>query len=238
MQAITEQPARSTASAGRHDVYAAIHKALRLFMTDTMTLVGAVDPRDDVEVDAAIAQVRALLEALAGHIDHEHHFVHPAIDAVIAGASRAITDDHVEHRQSIADLHDLCGLVEDTRGAPRRHALTRLYLELSRFVGDNLVHLFVEQTEHNRVLWLHYDDEALQALEGRIAATIEPVEMTRMLRWFVPALNAPERAAMIDGIRGAMPPQALDIVLDLARDHLRAGQHARLLADLGFKRAA
>ena len=51
-------PATAT---GRRDFYAPIHKALRLFMTRTLTAVGSADPTDAADVAAALAQVDSLV---------------------------------------------------------------------------------------------------------------------------------------------------------------------------------
>lgn len=229
---IDHRAAAPTANLHRHDVYAGIHKALRLFMTDTLTTVGAVDPRDDGAVVGALAQVTGLLEALEGHIAHENHFVHPMVEAAAPGTTARIAAEHVGHAESIADLRDLCGLVDDTRGASRERALSRLYLRLALFVAENLIHMHDEQTAHNEALWARHDDDALRALEGRIAASVPPLEMSAMLRWFVPAFNAPERAAMLGGLRQTMPSQAFDITLDLGRRFLSEAAYRVLLDDL------
>ena len=53
--------APSQTRAPRHDLYAQIHKALRLAMVDTLTRVGRLDADDEAEVKAAVAAVRDLV---------------------------------------------------------------------------------------------------------------------------------------------------------------------------------
>ena len=60
--------------------------------------------------------------------------------------------------------------------------------------------------------------------------------MFEALHWFFPALNAPERAAMLAGMRQGMPPEAFPGVLGIAEATLSAADYARLQRDLSRRR--
>jgi iron-sulfur cluster repair protein YtfE (RIC family) len=243
MQAISTRDSATVTTAAtepapvRHDIFAAIHKALRLHMTDTLSRVGSADPFDDVQVDAALAQLRELLDFCEQHLDKENTYIHPALEQARAGSAAQTQADHVEHEEAIADLRDLAGLVADTCGAPRSAALTRLYRATARFVGHNFEHMAYEEAEHNAVLWAAYDDAQILQIEQRIVSGMPPAAMMALLRWFLPALNAPERAAMLGGMRSGMPAPAFAGVLELARGCLAPAEHAKLLAALGVSAA-
>lgn len=236
MQAIAPRhstaPAKTAAAPARHDIYAAIHKALRLHMAETLTRIGSADPADGASVDAALAQVRELLELCEHHLENENAVLHPALEQAQPGSASHVEADHLSHREGIADLRDLTGLVADTQGAERAAALTRLYRATATFVGHNLEHMAYEEAEHNAVLWAAYDDAQIRALEQRIVSAIPPEGMMALLRWFLPALNAPERAAMLGGMRAAMPEPAFAGVLAVARERLTPAEHAKLLSAL------
>ena len=53
-------------TAPRVDIYTGFHKALRHFLSDTLSLVGRVDVSDEAELAAALAQACVLLPAGAG----------------------------------------------------------------------------------------------------------------------------------------------------------------------------
>ena len=80
-QAVIEPALADAQQAGRFDLYAGVHKALRLYMTDTLARVGRADPADDDEVAGAIGQLRDLLELCDLHIEDENRFVLPALEA-------------------------------------------------------------------------------------------------------------------------------------------------------------
>jgi hemerythrin-like domain-containing protein len=211
--------------APRTDLYAAIHKALRLFMGDTLGRVGAVDLDDADDCRATFAQVDALLEACRVHLAHENEFVHTAIEARRAGDSLRIAGEHDEHLDAIAGLEaELAAL----RALPTPMAAHRFYRHLARFVGDNLEHMNVEETALNQALWAAYSDAELEAIQQRLVASIAPDEMARVLRWMVPALNPAERAAMLGTLQQQLPPEAMRGVLEIVRPHLDDTAWAKL----------
>lgn len=231
------QPQTAAKAAPRHDGYLGIHKALRLFMCDTLTRIGRTDPTDDAEVRSTLAQLDELLALCELHIKDENDFIHPALEKARHGSSALIDDQHVHHHEAIADLRDLAGLVTDTRGDARHGALNRLYRAMALFVADNFQHMNIEETAHNAVLWAHYTDEQLQAIEHALVASIPPQAMMQALHWFLPGLNAVERAGMLQGMQAGMPPPVFAMVLDIARKTLTLPDYAKLTGALGFPTA-
>jgi hemerythrin-like domain-containing protein len=218
---------RQPAAAGRVDLYAGIHKALRLFMADTLARVGRLDAEDADERAATLAQVDELLGQFRSHVDKENRYVHAALEARCAGASADIAAEHVEHLEAIAALE---AEVVALRALPTPAAAFRLYRRLARFVGENLAHMDVEETALNAALWAAYSDAELMDVHHRILAAIDPQEMARVLRWMVPAMTPAERAEMLS----AMPPAARDAALAIVRPHLDDGAWARLTRALGL----
>lgn len=194
----------------RFNIYAPVHKAVRLFMTDTLQRLGRLDLDDAPDVTAGLDQLDALLDACACHLRHENDFIHPAIEAHSSGASQRIAAEHHEHQDAIATLRTQATAL---RAAPEPAAAHRLYRQLATFIADNFEHMDVEENRHNLALWAAYDDAALQAIEARILASIGPQEMSLWLRWMLPAFSPAERAQLIAGL----PPEAQAPVLASAR---------------------
>ena len=232
--AIPTTPASATPSIGRVDLYAGIHKALRLMMSRTLTRVGSTDPTEADQVAGALDQVTSLLALCELHLKDENQFVHPALERAQPGSAARIAAEHDHHAESIADLRDLAALVADSRDCARAAALGRLYRALALFVADNFLHMHIEETAHNAVLWASYDDAELMAIEQSIVASIPPAAMAESLHWFFPALHAGERAAMLAGMRQGMPPEPFQGILEIARASLRQDEHARLIRALGL----
>ncbi len=210
----------------RFDMYAPIHKALRLFMTDTLRRLGRLDLDDAQDLGAGLDQLEALLDAASSHLQHENDFIHPAIEARRPGISDRIAAEHREHLDTIGTLRMQAA---NLRAAPGAAAAPRLYRQLAAFVAGNLEHWNVEETRHNQALWAGYGDAELQAIEGGILASIGPQEMDLWLRWLVPALNPRERAQLMAGL----PPEAQEPVLSSARAWLDDTAWAKLCRSLG-----
>ena len=88
----------------------------------------------------------------------------------------------------------------------------------------------VEETALNAALWAAYSDAELADVHHRILAAIDAQEMTRVLRWMVPALTPAERAGMLS----AMPPAVRDGALAVVRPHLDDRAWAKLAHALGL----
>ena len=194
MQAIRTdaQPANPTAattpaSAPRVDLYASIHKALRLFMTDTLVRVGRMDLGDTTEAALTLAQTQDLLDLCEAHLAHENEFVHAAIEARQPGGARRTGDDHVEHLASIEALRDETGALQTAAAAHKPALVLRLYRHLALFVAENFQHMHFEETHNNAALWAMYSDAELHALHRRILASIEPQESLLVMRWMIPS---------------------------------------------------
>lgn len=218
-------------TSARHDLYAHIHKALRLFMMDTLQRLGRVDIDDPLDLAVALAQLDALLDAAAHHVEKENGFIHPAIEARRAGASAAIEVEHDDHLDTIATLRAEGAAL---RALPSPAAAHRLYRRLASFVGHNFEHMAVEESRHNQALWAAYTDEELQELHGRILASIPPRQMSETLRWMIPALTPAERADVVRGL----PPEVQGPVLAAARPLLDDTAWAKLCRALGQPSAA
>lgn len=218
----------------RYDGYMGIHKALRLFMTDTLTRIGRTDPGDDVEVSATLAQVRELLGLCELHVKDENDFLHPAMERARPGSAARAQQEHVQHLEAIHDLADLAGLIADTRGAARDTALARLYRAMALFVAENFEHMLIEETRHNAALWAHYSDAELAALHDALLASIPPHEMMTTLRWLVPHMAHGERCALLADMRAHAPAPAFEAALGVVRPHLSERDWGKLVQSLGL----
>lgn len=204
----------------RMDMYAFIHKALRAYMSDTLTGLGRMDADDDLELNQACARVLQLLEFCRSHLKHENDFIHPAMERHMAGSAAAVAHEHLGHQEAIEALAaataQLMACARDRR-APVAHAL---YKQLALFVAHNFEHMHYEETAHNAVLWAHYCDAELAAIHDALVASIAPDEMLVVMRWMVPFMAPAERAMMLADMRRSAPPQAFDAALAVARPHL------------------
>ncbi len=234
MTAIATRPeAAATTKAPRVDLYVTIHKALRQFMAHTVTRLGAVDLEDEEDFRAELAGVGSLLELMKAHLQHENDFIHTAIEARRAGGARHTADDHALHADAFVNLEDEVAALRAARPELRAAMALRLYRHLAEFVGENLVHMQVEETRINQALWDLYDDAELMALHERLLAAVPPAEMALVVRWMAPALNPAELAQLFTGMQATAPAPAFEAMLDIAHRQLSPARWAQLARALG-----
>jgi len=231
-------PARSTATRTpgappRHDLYGAIHKALRHFMLDTLLRAGRFDAFDADDTQRMLGQLGALLTQCEQHLKHENEFVHTAIEARHPGGAGRIADEHVEHLESIAALREDMHQLRAATGGQRLVLALRLYRHLALFVADNFEHMHYEETVHNAALWAHYSDAELMEMHHRLLAGMAPQESLNVARWMIPMVAPVERAAIVGGMKAGMPPEAFLGVLDFVRPHLDDDAWAKLARAVG-----
>jgi hypothetical protein len=219
--------------APRLDIYSGIHKGLRAWMSDALVQAGRADPTDADEVTALVDSVRTLLRFLRKHLEHENKFVHSAMERAIPGSSQAIGEDHVHHERAIALIDNELRGLEQAPSIGRPGATQRLYRRLALFFAENFAHMNVEETEHNAVLWATHSDPKIGEIEQAIVSSMPPEEMAIVLRWMVPAMSAPERAALFTGIRMNAPAAVVEGLLSMVRPHLSPRDWAKLCAAIG-----
>ncbi len=223
-----------TATAPRLDLYVFIHKALRQFMGHTLATLGRMDVDDAEERSVALDGTDALLAQMRRHLQHENDFLHTAIEARRPGGARLTAEDHGQHEEAIANLEDESRALRDARPEQRPALALRLYRHLAEFVGENLVHMQIEETQNNAALWALYSDAELAEIHGRLMACIGPAEMALTARWMAAALNDQELALLYGDIQHSAPAPAFDALCSIARSQLDDRRWARLARALGL----
>lgn len=219
-------PHTTAASGPRVDLYAAIHKGLRVLLTETLVLVGRTDPASEAEWVTAREAVVTLLDACAQHLAEENAILHGAIEARLPGATTAIAGDHAGHEETIALLRALVRRAD--AASERADALTQLYRGLARFLSENLEHMAQEERDLNAALWASHTDEELLALQAAIITQIPPAAMRVFQRAMFSAAHHGELVAMLSGMRLGAPPAAFQDALALARGTLPPAAFARI----------
>ena len=225
---------RGTAAAPRFDLYAGVHKGVRLMLADLITSAGRVDPDDAASVQQLAEQVEAAADFCISHLEHENAFVHPVLERVRPGTSQRIANEHVDHE---CDIESLRAHARTLAGGPsegRAAACRALYHALSLFAAHNLAHMHLEETEHNAVLWAHLGDAEIAAIQGQIIAHLSPAQMTASLRWMLPAMAPAERLGLLGGMQANAPAPVFSAVLALARERLGDADWAALARGLGL----
>lgn len=225
------------ALSARPQPYRFIHKGLRVLMMRTLQRAGALDARDAGDRAALVGEVELLLTVCTDHLAHENHFFHEPLRQRAPRAVLAFDEDHREHLDAIAALRLQLQRVRDAGHEAGDDAAARayaLYLELSRFVAENLAHMAEEETVLTRALWQHFADHEIQQLEDALRAALSPDEAAFYLRWMARGLNLAELHALLAGARAEAPAAVFDGLLGIATAELDIDRQARLRRSLGL----
>jgi hemerythrin-like domain-containing protein len=225
---ITQRPAR-------YDLYSAIHRALRLLMTDTLARLGRLDVNDRHELTGALQQLEATLRLSRNHLAHENQFVHAAIEAREPGATQAIGSEHQEQLDTIAALQAEAAALGQVPTTP---AALRLYRHLGRYVSDAFEHMHAEETQLNPILWAHYGDDQILAIEHEATDAATPEDRALILRWMTLAITPIERAWRYSLLQRKLGAEDYEHALAIAQEVLDARSWNKLRWALGMTAAA
>lgn len=218
----------------RYDIYRYIHKGLRAYLTDTLLRVGQMDPNASVQVQETLGQLDGLLKFCLSHLQHENEFIHSAMNNRAPGSAEDMYEHHQSHVEMITELNELSDLIQRAPLFQRESLIARLYRTLALFVADNLAHMDEEETLNNRVLWCHYSDDEIRAIEHALVASIPPDDNAEVMHWMLPALNHQERQDFLGQLRDAAPVEVFNTVLDIARSRLTQLEWYKLETELCY----
>lgn len=201
----------------RHDLYTAIHKALRSRLFQTVSMVESCDFSEPAERDAALTHVRDTLAFLEEHAGHEDEFVMPRIANANASLAERLEAAHARVEQSGANV---AGLVAAIAAASPEVAVGRgpeLCHAVNVLVSEHFEHMNEEETLANATLWQAHSDDELRQLQGELQATIPPERMGQWMSIMLPALNVHERIGVMTGMKAGAPPEAFQGIMGLGR---------------------
>ncbi|HEY6078918.1 MAG TPA: hemerythrin domain-containing protein [Polyangiaceae bacterium] len=226
----------------RFDLYAVIHKALRNYMGAVLMELGRLDLTDERDTRRCSAALLGLVDWLEGHLAIEERFVHSALaQRRPSSLLEELRRDHDEHQRSFALLRSDAEALVSSLAEPadaRRSRARHLYLALSRFVAENYLHMAVEETEMNALLWESFSDEELLGIYQAIMASEGRSDLERAVTWLLPAIPPDERVKLIAGARLAMPASAFDDLALKVREVLGARDFEKLARALALTVAA
>lgn len=216
----------------RYDIYRLIHKGLRAFMTETLLEVGRLDGGDLIAVSRVCGEVRALLTFCASHLAKEETYVHPALETGAPGSATTTAQEHRHHHQAIAALTAQVDTVIASDRNERDAAIHALYLDLSVFVADNLIHMQEEERLNNAILWAHYSDAEILEIERQIVSTIPPADQQTVFRWIIPSATPAERTGFLQGVRQGVPAPVFQDIQTFVSGYLPSAEAAALTRSL------
>ncbi|PKR87329.1 hypothetical protein CXZ10_19970 [Pleomorphomonas diazotrophica] len=219
---------------GRYDLYGNIHKGLRRTQCLLLSRLGANDFGDAATTEKLIGDLRRLLAMAAAHVRHEDTEIHAALNR--RGIATDLLDEqHEDHHAAFRILESRIDAVETAAASDRAEAGRALYLAFAAYVADDFAHMHEEETVTAPLLWQHFSDEELLAIEMRIVSALPPEENMAFTRMMLPAMNPAQRAMMVGGMREGLPPEVFAAVVEFAvRPSLTEADFQALSSSVGL----
>lgn len=217
---------------GRYDLYGNVHKGLRRAQCLLLSRLGANDFGDAATTEKLIADLRRLLAMAAAHVRHEDTEIHAALNR-LGIATDLLDEQHEDHHAAFRILEEKIAAVE--AASDRAEAGRALYLAFAAYVADDFAHMHEEETVTAPLLWQHFSDEELLAIEMRIVSALPPEENMAFTRMMLPAMNPAQRSAMVGGMREGLPPEVFAAVVEFAvRPSLTEADFQALSSSVGL----
>jgi Hemerythrin HHE cation binding domain len=183
----------------RLDLFLAVHKGLRAELFETARLVARSDFSVPAEARAAAARVQRSFAFLEEHARHEDELIFAELEARAPVLCAELRNEHSRVDGLMLEITRLLARLDECAPAERVSLGRRLHGLVGSFLAEYLRHMEREEGETNRMLWAHFSDEQLGAMQGRIISAIEPARLAQWMELILPELNASERAALLAG---------------------------------------
>ncbi len=214
-------------------LYRDVHKGIRAELFAATGQAGRIDPGRDSERQELAVHVRAVVEMLEVHAEHEDKAIQPALEANLPDLAARIEADHEVVSTREIELIALIDRLVESPKVRRAQTVHRLYLELADFTGVYLAHQDVEERLVLPALEQVIGPEAVEDIHRAIVASIPPDQMARSLAVMLPAMNIDNRADMLGGMRAGAPAQIFEGVWGLANAVLDSADVDALARRLG-----
>jgi hypothetical protein len=185
-----------------------------LGLTTALLRLGTLDVTDPGIILALVDDLDGLFSLCTAHLDHEERAMHPALERCWPGVTERTEREHTSHRRDIDELwRQVERLAESPPdGAPA--AARDLYLGLSAFTAETLLHMDHEERELQAVFDRFLSPAELEQVHADVVGSIGPEEMDAFMRLMIPGNDRATRAAMLGGAQATMPPAVFATMIE------------------------
>jgi iron-sulfur cluster repair protein YtfE (RIC family) len=198
----------------RFDLFLAIHKGIRLALSDLLTRMGSTDFADEAAAQRVASDLGSVLALCEDHRRTEDEIIFPNLRSRMSGDLVSIADDHEDQSRIVAELTAASRtlLAESTENRPR--VGRTLYLHFSKFVGELLAHMAEEEQVASPLFDRLFSQEEMLGIHAKVMAFLTVEEHFRGAKFVLKAVNRPERVALMTGALSLFPKEAVVALVD------------------------
>lgn len=213
----------------RMNLYGFPHKGLRNAISQLSLAAGNTNCSDMQSLDKLKGLAQDVFTILELHAHSEESVLLAALEAKVAGSTKANIEEHEELEREIEDLKEQLNLI--SIDSPPDLA-SGFYASVANFHSRYLAHMAMEETKMNQLIWPNFTDEELMGLHGKIMSTLTPDQIMTWFKYIVPALNPFERTIIMSGFKANAPAPFFDSVMDMLSGLMKKDQHQNMVSAL------
>lgn len=205
----------------RFNAFNQIHKGLRALLYDTALSVQHTDFAQEAQAKATFRKIEKVLWLFEGHAHTEDSKVFPLLKAVAPEVVNDFEQQHVMDHQLGEDLHNSIVAYDFAQSATDRiNCGIKLLQAFDEFTAFNLQHMNKEEAIINSLLWAHFTDEQLLALQRDIVAGIPPDKNEWYSRWMIKGVNDAEMVGWLQKVKQTAPSVVFNGLVAMAEQEL------------------
>ena len=159
------------------------------------------------EGKATLRKLKHVLELYAEHGQHEDTHVFPAVKEASPAAVAALEAEHEKDEQLVNDLLLQIRAYKNADATHKAAIGYGIHISFQEFVAFNLQHMSKEEKTINPVLWQHYTDDEIAAIQRSIVRNISPESNMYYTRWMLRGMNDAEISAWFRKVKETAPTE-------------------------------
>lgn len=206
----------------RFDLYAPVHKGIRLALSGLCYQAGSIDHTDEEKVNSFIDEFQRVAIILEAHSRDEDANINESYEKFAPATLLQLEKEHDELEQGLEQLIELVDQLQLKIHDPLEHQKIwyQIGKELNRFAAAYLTHLQSEEGPGLHALWENLSDDQLKIISINIRSSIPPQTMAIFMHYMIPAISHLERLEMFGDMKRFAPQEAYKGMLSLAESRL------------------
>ena len=206
----------------RFDLYAPVHKGIRLALSGLCHQAGSVDSSDDEGVKSFVEEFRRVAIILEAHSRDEDANINESYEKFAPETLHQLEDEHGALEHYLEQLIELVDQLQLKEQNPIEHQKIWWHIgkDLNSFTADYFIHLQSEEGPGMKALWENLTDDQLKVISINIRSSIPPQTMSIFMHYMIPAISHQERLEMFSDMKRFAPKEAYEGMLGLAKSRL------------------
>lgn len=206
----------------RFDLYAPVHKGIRLALSGLCHQAGSVDHSDDERVNAFIEEFKQVAIILEAHSRDEDAHINESFEKFAPKTLLQLEKEHDALEHGLEQLISLVDQLHLKKHNPVEHQKIwcQIGKDLNRFTAVYFAHLQNEEGPGLHALWKNLTDDELKRISMNIRSSIPPQTMAIFMHYMIPAISHEERLEMFTDMKKFAQKEAYEGMRNLAQSRL------------------